>query len=222
VITDVSRAIRALGPELARRAIEEMYRDPFWEDRFGARGRKFAAEDGAHHVVYLVQALEAKKPEIFTAYARWLQSVLVHRGMCTAHVLDNFARLARLLGASDIAGIGAALDAIELGRASLLYASGPARLLQDGADAIASAVARGNARTAAELRMLVWYLADAVETGEPDLFARHVEWARDYFERQKLPKLDALLAALDASLDVVPAEARGPARAVLAHARNAG
>jgi hypothetical protein len=61
VITELSKAIRELGPELSRRAIEEMYRDPFWEDRFGARGRKFAAEDGEHHVVYLVQALETKK-----------------------------------------------------------------------------------------------------------------------------------------------------------------
>jgi hypothetical protein len=223
-MSQLSIAIRAQGPELARRATREMYRDPFWDERFGERGRKFAAEDGDHHITYLVQALEVDKPDIFTGYARWLQSVLVTRGMCTAHLLENFARLARAVGESGIPGAGRALQLLDQAQEALLYAEGPARTLQQAAGAIADAASRGyaGARVNAELRTLVWYLADAVQMGDAQLFVRHAEWARGYFDRQELPALRDLLVALDAALDHAPPDGRDAGRAVLAQVPEQG
>jgi hypothetical protein len=217
-MTELSSAIRTRGPDLARRATDEMYRDPFWEERFGERGRKFAAEDGHDHITYLVQALEVNQPDILTTYARGLQSVLVSRGMCTAHLLENFARLGRALGESGIPEAAPALQLLDQAQDALLYPEGPARGLQQSAGAIADAASRGyaGARVNAELRILVWYLADAVRMNDAQLFMRHAEWARGYFDRQELPPVRDLLVALDGALDHAPAPARDAGRAILA------
>jgi hypothetical protein len=217
-MTELSTAIRDHGPELARRATQEMYRDPFWEERFGAGGRKLAAEDGDNHIRYLVQALEAGQADILTGYARWLQTALVKRGVCTAHLLENFARLGRAVGESGIPDAAPALQLLDQAQDALLYPEGPARVLQQSAGAIADAASRGyaGARVNAELRTLVWYLADAVQLGDPQVFVRHAAWARGYFERQELPAVRDLLVALDGALDHAPADARDAGRAVLA------
>src|SRR5436305_13118195 len=92
-MTRLADAIELRASALAERALAAMYRNPFWDERFGERGRRFAREDNLHHLAYLVQALRAESPDLLTGYARWLQRVLTTRGMCSRHVGENFARL---------------------------------------------------------------------------------------------------------------------------------
>jgi hypothetical protein len=86
--------LRTHAGRLNGRVVAEMYENPFWEDRFGARGRRFAKEDGESHVANLVVALEGRSPPMLASYARWLQRVLTTRGMCSRQLAENFQRLA--------------------------------------------------------------------------------------------------------------------------------
>ena len=47
---ELASQLEAQADALARHSIAAMYADPFWDARFGARGRRFAEEDGVHHV----------------------------------------------------------------------------------------------------------------------------------------------------------------------------
>src|SRR4028118_1776652 len=82
---------------LASEAFAGMYTNPFWDARFGERGRRHALEDQRHHLEHLVLALNVDHPELLTEYAKWLQVVLTSRGMCTRHLADNFILLGDLI-----------------------------------------------------------------------------------------------------------------------------
>ena len=61
-MTQLADTIEVCARALADRTLTAMYRNPFWDDRFGEWGRRFAEEDNLHHVSYLVQALRAGSP----------------------------------------------------------------------------------------------------------------------------------------------------------------
>jgi hypothetical protein len=168
-------ALRERARELAKRSIDQMYRDPFWMKRFGARGRQFADEDGLHHVSYLVQALVNESKVILEDYARWLQAVLAARGMCSEHLRENFARLSRLVGDLGLPRAEVAADYLRAAEEALRHPDGPARQVQDLATAMVAAVPAESRR---EAELLVSYLADAVRWAEPERFARHCAWLR--------------------------------------------
>ena len=168
-------ALRTRGPELAARSIEEMYRDPFWTDRFGERGRTFADQDGLHHLNFLVQALVHESVDILADYARWLQVVLAARGMCTEHVRENFERMSRLIREAALPDSETAQEFLRSAEDALRYPAGAARQVQDVAGRVAPALPAEARRDA---HLLVSYLADAVRLGDPALFARHVAWLR--------------------------------------------
>ena len=74
---------------LSQRVLDHMYENPFWMERYGERGRRFANEDSLHHINYLDQALAGGDAAVFTRYAQWLRTVLVSRGMCSEHLAEN-------------------------------------------------------------------------------------------------------------------------------------
>ena len=175
-------AVERHADELARRPILEMYAaDPFWSRRFGRRGERHAGEDGRHHVVYLLEALREGDALRFVRYVEWLRTVLVARGMCTRHVLENLARLgdaANDLLARD--GVDAAEPRRYLREAAsaLAHAAGPAAVAARVAGALADrppyAVEGDDDRR--ETADLAWYLADALAARRDDLFVAHVRW----------------------------------------------
>lgn len=186
-------ALRERSQELAYRSIDEMYRDdPFWMDRFGERGRKFAREDGVHHVEYLIAALSTSNEEVLTDYARWLQAVLVVRGMCSEQLRENFERLGRIIEAAGLPQAGAAAAYLRAAQDALTYSPGPGREVQDAAPRLVAA-ATPQARHGA--RMLCSYLADAAQVNDPSLFAKHVAWLR----ANGRAETDAVLRAFAAS-----------------------
>lgn len=226
-------ALEARAAELADGALAEMYADPFWDARFGERGRRFSGEDGRYHLRYLVEALRAGTPETLVQYARWLQSVLTTRGMCSAHLAENFERIAQAIRAS-VEGGEPAVAYLRAAEEALQYQEGPARDVQEASGAIAALLAQrlpplgadgglhaGGPSRAAEPRTLLSYLADAIALGRPEIFVDHLAWLAGFLERRGAPRdrLNRLLSAMESALDLLPPAAREEALGVVGAAR---
>jgi hypothetical protein len=217
-MTMLADTIEARGRTLADRALAAMYRDPFWDDRFGERGRRFAEEDNLHHVSYLVQALRAGSAALLTGYARWLQQVLTTRGMCSRHLADNFERLAVAIQGEGIEDAGPALRLLDAAILALTYDDGPSRAVQLAAGPVAARATDamlvrqptwrrllgddGRARCHHDVLTLLSYVADSLANGRPELFADHVRWATGFYARQGRPHgyLREALGSLDEAL----------------------
>ena len=200
------RDLEEKSASLTRRALAEMYEDPFWHARFGDRGQRFAEQDGQYHVSYLVSALALGNPGVLTGYARWLQTLLVSRGMCTRHIIENFERLAQAIEA-DVTNAQPAIDLLHAAVEALRYEGGHGRALQDLSERLADAVlARGTPASPGlrgkDVLDLLSYLADALGLARPELFATHVEWLAGFFDRRRVPvePLRATLERLDLEL----------------------
>jgi hypothetical protein len=228
---EVARQVESHAQRLAALSLEEMYDDPFWRARYGEeRARRFGSEDALFHVRYLVQALDLHDPGVMERYARWLQGLLVPRGMSSRHIAFHFQGLRAALRREGLdlertPQVGATLDAAE---AALLYPSGPARALQLAAPELAQkALAHlpqggdvaARERLTEEVLLQLSYLADALGTGRPSLFADHVRWYTGFWPQRGLPGTFAgMLAALE---EVLASESTlaGEPRTVLAAGR---
>jgi hypothetical protein len=91
--TEECAAIEAMRGQLVDGVLTDMYPNPFWDDRYGPRGRQLCEEDNHHHLNYLVAAIRTSSPESMALYCKWLQTVLVSRGMCTYHIRQNMERM---------------------------------------------------------------------------------------------------------------------------------
>ena len=181
-------ALARVGRELSQAVLDRMYENPFWMERYGARGRRFADEDSDHHVRYLDQALAAEDPAIFDKYARWLRTVLVSRGMCSEHLAENFRLLGQEIARRGLPDAAAGAAILESGMTALLYVDGDAGHLEQRRAALVEAVERaaGPGRMREDDRQyLVSYLVDAVATGERSFF--------DQFARRFDTKVTAAL-----------------------------
>lgn len=190
-MSELLRNLEAHGHAISQRILDEMYLDPFWIKRFGARGRRHADEDSDFHVRYLKRALEADDRGLMPRYALWLREVLVSRGMCSHHLAENFERLAAAIGERGWAGHEQALSLLEGAVRSLDYPGGVEAALQRRAAILADAwerslrarggnpaagLARGPGAFATDAAHLVSYLADARARSNPALFVAHVRW----------------------------------------------
>lgn len=208
-MSELADRIEARKQEIAARACELMYEDPFWAARFGERGRKFSAEDGAYHVTYLLEALRSGSPGVIESYARWLRTVLVTRGMCSRHLAQNFARLAEAIRGIGIEGAEPALAMLRAAEEALVYRSGPAGELQaQGLDDVVSGQPGGSPgggeADGMRGRVLREHLAcvaslflDALALDRGDLFAAHARFMGGLY-RQGGGSVEPLRAALDA------------------------
>lgn len=186
--TALANALEAQASRLCEASLVPMYADPFWEARFGERGRRFAREDADFHIAYLAEALRAGSAASFTGYARWLRGVLTTRGMCTLHLADTFDALGRTIAKCGIDGAHVAVAYLDAGAAALRYDGDAGRVqalaLADDADRIGA--------------HLVSYLADAMALELPRVYADHVAWLRANAERVNTTRerVDAAVAAL--------------------------
>lgn len=212
--TALVERLRDARAELARGVVDTMYEDPFWMARYAARGREHSEADLERHVDYLAQALAAADEGILRAYARWLQTVLTTRGMCTAHLGESFARLAALV-AVRIPDSALAGRYLAEAQEALIYAAGSGRALQLASAAIAarSTQARG------AMDHLISYMADAVVLDDASHLVAYVGVTLGV-EREARDALASLERAVTAEPSV-PREARERARDVLGRARDA-
>jgi hypothetical protein len=238
-MTAIADTLAAQATALVERTFRALYANPFWDARYGERGRRYAIEDGRFHVQYLVEALRGGSPETLVAYARWLQPVLTTRGMCSRHLAENFASLGEAIQAEGLDPTGEAQAYLAAAEAALRYDAGSAGTLQDAAAGLAAAAAAklavapsaarasgaglGRPRIEDDLLDDLSYLADAVALKRPDLFVDYVQWTAGYLRGRGVPAeaLAARLSALAAALDALDGDAATTARAVLASGRGA-
>jgi hypothetical protein len=192
----IHRQIDARASRLASASVEWMYQDPFWRARYGEeRARRFGNEDALFHVRYLVQALHEERPSVMEGYAAWLRPLLAGRGMSTRHLDQHFAGLQGALAAEGFGPDTPAHACVQAARAALLYPTGPARVLQDAAPALAQQTLRAlapelpsplHARVEEEGLLQLSYLADALGLARPELFAQHATWYREFWPQRGL------------------------------------
>jgi hypothetical protein len=203
----LAAAIERASSQISLAALEQMYRDPFWQERFGTRGRKFAEEDGGHHLAHLVQALLAEDSALLGHYAQWLQSVLTSRGMSTRHLAENFERLSAGIESQKFPDGDEAIRYLAVAVSALEYPSGLGRELQQAAGrtldrvtALLGAEEDPGGRIQAVLHLS--YLADSLALGRPELFLNHRTWMQPFLERHgmKPGRLAQLLAAIGEAL----------------------
>ena len=223
---DLAARIRAARLEVTRDALEAMYRDPYWLDRFGERGRAFALEDGLHHVDYLCNALWLDGPETLESYARWLQTVLTRRGMCTWHADENFARLADAIRARNLDEGEKASRYLTAAREALRYRGAGAGLQAAGPRLAARAAEGMGPDRLREATALASFLADVVPLSSTASLLAHVAWLRAHHARtgvvdEALPKMLGRLAAGVRELSGLSEEERAFALAALASAAKA-
>ncbi len=185
--------LRAAGSRLTRRVMDEMYRDPFWSDRYGDRGRENAETDGDFHIKYLISALEGDDPSLFVTYGRWLRDLLVARGMCSRHLAENFERLATAIVDEGWPGHELAISILRGGAAGLRHTTGDAGVIDAHRPA-------WKERVGDQGDTLLSYLADALATQQRMAFEAYVHLLSRRIDTS------ALLAQITA-LDGLPASA---------------
>lgn len=211
--------LESMKETLGLQVIEAMYAsNPFWEERFGKRGRRHADQDAGYHLSYLGSALRIGSASVMTEYARWLQGVLVSRGMCSRHLAENFARMREAIGAAGIPDADEAVELLRSAEDALVHREGLAQRVETAAPGIAAAVAtallavqsewqatwgdRARARCEDDVRYHLAYLADAVHSARPELFADHEVFVASTFARRgwQPRRLEELLEALEREL----------------------
>lgn len=234
---ELADRLESMKEVLGLRVIEEMYAsNPFWQERFGARGRRHADQDAGYHLSYLASALRIGSPSVMTEYARWLRGVLVSRGMCSRHLAENFMKMREAIVAAEVERPEQALELLQAAEDALHYEDGLAHRIEQAAPALAERVAselhaslldaaaardeRGRARCEDDVRYQLAYLADAVAADRPELFAQYATFVAGVHERHDLPKrhLEETLAVMERELEHAtgPLAARDGAR-VAAH-----
>lgn len=186
--------LKAAGPRLTKRVMDEMYRDPFWMERYGNRGRENADTDGAFHIQYIIAAIEADDPTLFVTYGRWLRDLLVAHGMCSQHLAENFERLADAVAEESWPGREQVIQLLLRGAEGLRYTSGEAAEIDANRNA-------WRAQLGEQADVLLSYLADALVTRQRGPFDTYVSMLA-----RRTP-VDAVLAQI-AALPGLPADAR--------------
>jgi hypothetical protein len=193
---------RARG-EIVEGLLEEMYQNPFWDARFGERGRIHTRRDTNFHLNYLISALELHNPASLVTYYHWLQGLLVYRGMCTLHLRQTINSLghqiSRLLPDAwpgiqpyhqasyeglyydhhDCQALVAAQAEIARATAKRMFTAAPA---EDPAT-----LERRQQDCYQDNLYYLSYLADAVAYNSIDIFTRYITWLKTFFPTHNLP-----------------------------------
>lgn len=183
---------------LSARCIEAMYRDPFWQARFGDRGRRHAEQDSAYHVQYVIAALREGEVNVFCNYAVWLRGVLCSRGMCSHHLAESFRKLVRALAEEGVADAEPAAAVLLRGVESLRYGTGAAAELEQQETTLEGQLRAELASEPYRFTELASFLKDALARGDGQGWAQHLT-----FLRERLAVSEAERAELDATVSAL-------------------
>jgi hypothetical protein len=239
---EICAAIEAVRGPLVDSVVADLYPNPFWDDRYGARGRSLCQDDNHHHLNYLIAAIRTGSPDVIAFYYKWLQTLLVSRGMCTYHIRQNMERMEAHLRAR----LPEAWPAIEpyhrAGYDGLAYEHPACQALAAHAAQIAEATTarmyasnpfweqqfgpRGRVLCRDDNLYHLSYLQDAVGADVPAHFGNYLEWLAGFFGRRGFDAehlradLRVLMDELARALPPLPAQ---PFLALLAaHTLSAG
>lgn len=217
------------GDRVAEHVIADMCTNPFWFARFGERAIRRGREDNRYHIAYLVQALAVDDMGILENYARWLQSLLTARGMCSRHLAENFDRLGQAIAGEHWHDGARAVEMLDAATRALQYPGGPARVLQERSSMLARATVDilqdrhpdwmrrdGRAHCVEDLEYHLSYASDAIAARAPGRYVAYVQWVTAFLESHHVPRAHVLEA-----LDVLAALAQSTAelREIVANAR---
>ncbi len=199
---------------LAEMVVAEMYRNPFWQARYGDRGKSRALEDAGLNLDNLAAVLRLGIVAELGYHYRWLRGVLVVRGMCSRHVQEAIEAMCLALTTAlpaDQADAGCAW--LRTAEGTLVYDHPFAQALAPVeatvvAGALQRLATRGDARPPAppaidsregrDLRYHLSYLTDALALDRPDLFTSYAAWVAGF-----LPTVGATVAGLRAGLQAL-------------------
>lgn len=185
-MTELVDELRAAGPRLTKRVMDDMYRDPFWMERYGERGRSNADTDGDFHIKYLTTALESNDPTLFVTYGRWLRDLLVAHGMCSQHLAENFERLSDAIAEESWTGREKAIQILLGGVEGLRYTSGDAAIIDEHRPT-------WRAQLGDQADRVLSYVADALVTTQRRAFEGYIEHLGRHMDvRPLLAKIAAL------------------------------
>ncbi len=231
--SNVASRLRERAQVLSARVIDEMYANPFWDDRFAARGRKHAEQDAQYHVTYLATAVEMGSATVMEHYAVWLRGVLTSRGMCTRHLDENFERLADSIAFdSEVSHHRELIEYLARARNALYYDDPVARELQtrghELADRVYSTLANQESfelvpgiNSVDDIRYLISFVADAIVERSAEHLASHLRWMDAFRQRVDCSEdvVDQVLIALDETFGMLSGNAGRHARQLLEDAR---
>jgi hypothetical protein len=215
----IADALERDGLAVSVRVIQRMYAEnSFWMERFGERGRVHAVADAGRHVEHLVTALRSNSSAVFVGYARWLQSVLTTRGMCTRHLSDNFDFLGVELQKTGWLGRQLAIEVLAEGTTALFHREGEAgaifaqrtalvqevasRLYQKHPEWLARWGERGRERCVDDLDYHVVYLGDALANDSVSDYVAYARFVRDFLRKRNV-ELDHVRVTLETFAEVL-------------------
>jgi hypothetical protein len=199
---EIISAIEQVRSSIAERLVDQMYADPFWEERYGKLGKMHAHQDVNYHLDNLVTAIRMEMLSSPVNYYDYLQNVLVHRGICTRHIHHTLSQLKALLKEvlpDEWPEIEPYLDA---GYEGLAYKHPACQNLSDKEERIANAVANqltppeGSISSLDEWRQARYreillhlsYLQDSVEKESAQIFDEHASWSLSFYPAQGVSK----------------------------------
>jgi len=224
-VSAILELIERDGRALSQKVLDEMYRDPFWTERYGDRGRGHANEDSDFHLRYLSRAIAAGDAGVLRRYAAWLREVLATRGMCTRHLDENFRLLAREIASQPWPDRERAIAFLAEARDALMHENAEARLLQQRAEALAEAIAReftqrharawkrderGEHALHDDAANYLSYVSDALAFGKADTLVTHTRWLARHAVSRGVQAAD-VTAFLACTREVLAASGAGAA-----------
>jgi hypothetical protein len=199
--------------------VADLMRNPFWEARYGEKGRRATRQDAGHNLKHLVTAIAVDNPASLADYYRWLRGLLVYRGMCSLHLRQTLDVTGQYLGAAlpshwkylsayhnaSYQGLdydqpaAAALQeqAAEIAIATTTRLFSPARLARihtSGTETERTACLRDN-------QYHLSYLADALEMQAPQIFEEYITFLIGF-----LPAMGVPVSSLQESLRIMGEE----------------
>lgn len=192
---EMVKAIEYTRPQIVDGLVQEMYQDPFWEARYGERGRIHSVQDTHYHLNKLIDAISLDLPDVFTQYYHWVQGLLVYRGMSTLHLQETLDSLANQLSIHVREYWPQIQVYLKAGYEGIVYTNSDCQALVEKSMEIAQAATRrlldpGNvhilpaSRSEADWlrdnRFFLSYLADAVWVEKEELFGNQINWVKGF------------------------------------------
>ena len=192
--------IEAVREQLVERVLADLYPNPFWDDRYGQRGRQLCREDNHYHLDFMVASIRLNSPSALADYYKWLQLLLVRRGMCTYHIRQNMDQMGQHLEAllpMDWPLIGVFHRA---GYTGFHYDHPGCQALAERQEAIAESTTahmyasnsfweqefgpRGRALCREDNLYHLSYLQDSLGADAPRLFGTYLDWLTEFLGKR--------------------------------------
>lgn len=192
---EIISSIEQAREMIVERLVDEMYKNPFWEERYGKLGKAHARQDVNYHLDNLTVAIRVEMLSSPVNYYRYLRNILVHRGISTYHIRQTLDLLCSLLKGTLPDEWPEIEPYLKAGYEGLACEHPACLKLSNQREEIAQAVVQRlsappeeiSTKTGwlqarfQEILLHLSYLQDAVDKDSPEIFENHARWSSDYY-----------------------------------------